>query len=82
MTSGRGYVYDPPARIVFIHEIPTGALVYLERQKRLKQVTSAEVRKVLGSISKEFTSAQTNLIAIRSSGAVARFAKLWPSFKV
>ncbi len=82
MTSGRGYVYDPPARIVFIHEIPTGALVYLERQKRLKQVTSAQVRKVLGSISKDFTGAQTNLIAIRSSGAVAKFAKLWPSFKV
>ena len=60
--SGRGFVYDAPARIVFIQEIPAGALVYLERQKRLRNVTSAEVRKVLGASAKEFVAPQTNLI--------------------
>ena len=49
-SAGRGFVYEAPARIVLIQEIRAGALVYLERQKRLRNVTSAEVRKMLGVV--------------------------------
>lgn len=75
---GRGFEFDPPARIVHIEPFDGGAMVYLERPKRLRVVSSTAVRTRLKQGASALTFAGEGLRQIRSASTASAFSRIWP----
>lgn len=78
---GRGFEFEPPARLIMIEPYSSGrcAVLFLERRKRLPDVSSADLRAHLGVAAKYFCSASTSPQVVRSAQAVAKVLELWPA---
>lgn len=78
---GRGYLYDPPARVVHIerYDNERACIVFVERRKRLGKISSSKVRATLGLLSTHFTRTSTRLHLVRSGEAAVRMSGMWPS---
>lgn len=75
---GRGYEFEPPSRVIHIEPYSGGAIVYLERQKRLRRVGSSRVHEAMATKASAFTYAGQNLRKVQSAAASIEFSKLWP----
>lgn len=78
---GRGFLYEPPARIVHVAPYDGGrkAIVFLERRKHLRLVDSKTLRQRLGKQAAHFTRATHSLHLIRSGDAASEVTSLWPA---
>lgn len=77
--NGRGFVLDPPSRIVRIEKMGSDAIIYLERPQRLKTVTSAQVRGSLKEASKHLNYPGESMRLVRNASAASAFSRLWPA---
>lgn len=77
---GRGFEFEPPSRIIDLAPYGGGALLYLERPKRLRMVSSADMRASIGSAGMANLTYRTSSIrAVRSSALAGAIARQWPS---
>ena len=79
---GRGFEFEPPARLIMIEPYSSGrgAVLFLERRKRLPDVSSADLRAHLGVAAKYCCPASTSPQVVRSAPAVANALEPWPAF--
>lgn len=80
---GRGFEFECPGRVVHIEAVPRSSqvLLYTERPKRAKDISSSEVRETLPSAVKATTFSSFNPRLIVASETAANFLKLWAAFR-
>ena len=79
---GRGFNFEPPARIVHLQPFgDRGAIVFLERRKRLRLVGSKGLRAALGKHAAHFVRPSTRIHSVSSGEAASEIARLWPSLQ-
>lgn len=78
---GRGYLYDPPARVVHIerYDNDRACIVFVERRKRLGKISSSKVRAALETLAVHLTRDSNRLHLVKSGEAADRMTRLWPS---
>lgn len=78
---GRSFEFEPPARLIMIEPYVSGrgAVLFLERRKRLRDVGSAELRAHLGVAARHFCAGSDSPLLVRSGEAVAKVVELWPA---
>lgn len=80
--AGRGFVFYAPSRVVHIQQIGEDTLMYLERPRHLRKVTSATLRAKLGDMAKVFFSNPSKPFwVVRAQAAVNDFVGLWPALR-
>jgi len=74
LKEGRRFEFEPPARLIMIEPYGSGrgAVLFLERRKRLRDVSSTELRAHLGEAAKHFCAGSVSPQIVRSGQAVAK----------
>ena len=75
---GRGFAFDAPARVVYLAPYKGGTMVYLEKPKYLRRVSSTVVRSRLALSAKAVLYPSDSLLLIRSTSTVNTIVSLWP----